>query len=63
MQEIPGFLEVLNDEELDQFSDILSKIIDGMYQEIKAADPTWFNKMHQIQSHYLSKMFHDGEKE
>lgn len=63
LQEIPSFLQVLSDEELDQFAGLLSKINDGLYAEIGDADPTWFNKFHQLlTSHYL-RQFHAGEQD
>lgn len=61
IDEIPPFLEVLDDRELDQLAAILTKINTSMYDDIAAADPTWFNKFHQMLTGYYSNIFHQGE--
>ncbi|WP_129044724.1 MarR family winged helix-turn-helix transcriptional regulator [Companilactobacillus metriopterae] len=56
-QVIPNYLKALNDEELIQLNNILDKINDQMYHDIKDADPTLHNKYHQIMlNHVLNKI-------
>lgn len=54
---IPDFLTVLSDEELDQFTTILTKINESLYDEIKTANPSWVNKFHQTISDHLRDWF------
>lgn len=54
---IPEFLNVLNDEELDQLTAILTKINTSLYDEINTADPTWFNKFHHTITDHLRDWF------
>ncbi|MFC6176568.1 MarR family winged helix-turn-helix transcriptional regulator [Companilactobacillus huachuanensis] len=47
--EVPDFLKVLNDEELDQFNNILTKINTQLYEEIDNSDKqNLFSKSKQI---------------
>src|SRR5699024_2283796 len=39
-QEVPPFVRVLSDTELEQLSALLTKITDAMYTDIDTADPT-----------------------
>lgn len=59
-QAIPKYLRVLNADELAQFNNILDKINEQMYLDIKDADPTLHNKYHQLMlNHVLSKIHSD----
>lgn len=61
-QIIPKYLRVLNDEELQQFNNILDKINEQMYLDIKDADPTLHNKYHQLMlNHVLTKIRTDSK--
>ncbi|WP_334340260.1 MarR family winged helix-turn-helix transcriptional regulator [Companilactobacillus sp. HBUAS56275] len=63
MQVIPKYLRVLSNEELIQFNNILDKINEQMYLDIKDADPTLHNKYHQIMlNHVLTKIHTDDTK-
>ncbi|BDZ31631.1 MarR family transcriptional regulator [Lactiplantibacillus sp. WILCCON 0030] len=54
---VPEFLTVLNDEELDQLTAILTKINTSLYDEINAANPTWFDKFHQTITDHVRDWF------
>ena len=61
VQQIPSFLTILDDTELDQLSHILDKINQHMYEEVNAANPTWFNKFHQVIMNRMLSQLHSGE--
>ncbi|GEO78032.1 transcriptional regulator [Companilactobacillus mindensis DSM 14500] len=63
MQVIPRFLRALNDEELLQFNNILDKINEQMYLDIKNADPTLQNKYHQMMLNHVMTKIRDDKKE
>lgn len=54
---IPEFLQVLSDEELDQFTTILTKINASLYDEINTANPSRYGKVHQAVSDWLRDWF------
>lgn len=57
MQVIPKYLRALDDEELLQLNNILDKINEQMYLDIKNADSTLHNKYHQLMlNHVLTKI-------
>lgn len=55
--EIPPYLSVLTDEELDQLAAILTKINASLYEEISTANPTWYDKFHQAVADRLRDWF------
>ncbi|KRN99019.1 MarR family winged helix-turn-helix transcriptional regulator [Companilactobacillus kimchiensis] len=57
IQVIPEYLKDLSDVELDQLGNILDKVNDRIYEEIKSADPTLHNKYHQMVMAYLLTKF------
>lgn len=63
MQVIPNYLRALNDEELRQFNNILDKINQQMYLDIKDADPTLHNKYHQLMLNHVLTKIHNDKKE
>lgn len=62
-QVIPRYLRVLNDDELTQFNNILDKINQQMYLDIKDADPTLQNKYHQLMLNRVLAKIRDDNKE
>lgn len=55
-QEVPPFVKVLSDTELDQLSVLLNKITAAMYADIDAANPTLGVKFHKLfASRYLKQ--------
>ncbi|MDM7516261.1 MarR family transcriptional regulator [Lentilactobacillus sp. TOM.63] len=55
-QEVPPFMKVLSDVELDQLAALLTKITEGMYADIDAANPTLGVKFHKLfASRYLKQ--------
>lgn len=50
---VPEFLNVLSDEELDQFSNILTKLNTSLYEEINENDSNVFKKTQKtIKEHF-----------
>lgn len=47
-QEVPPFMRVLSDTELDQLSSLLAKITTAMYADIDTANPTLGVKFHKL---------------
>jgi len=62
MQIIPEYLRVLNDEELGQLNNILDKVNEQMYRDIKDADPTLHNKYHQLMLNHILTKIHPDDK-
>ncbi|OIM22326.1 MarR family transcriptional regulator [Oenococcus oeni] len=56
-QEVPPFIRVLSDTELDQLSSLLTKITTAMYTDIDAANPTLGIKLHKLFSSRYLKQF------
>lgn len=55
-QEVPPFINALNDDELDQLIPLLNKITSAMYADIDTANPTLGVKFHKLfASRYLKK--------
>lgn len=63
MQVIPKYLRALSDEELQQFNNILDKINEQMYRDIKDADPTLHNKYHQLMLNHVMAKIRDDKRE
>lgn len=60
IQVIPEYLRVLSEAELEQFNNILDKINQQMYRDIKDSDPTLHNKYHRLMlNHVLAKIHPD----
>ncbi|MFC6260550.1 MarR family winged helix-turn-helix transcriptional regulator [Levilactobacillus fujinensis] len=55
--EVPEFLNVLTDTELDQLAAILTKINASLYDEINTANPTRFDKFQQTVTNHLRDWF------
>lgn len=62
-QVIPEYLRTLSDEELFQFDNILDKINQQMYQDIKDADPTLHNKYHKLMLNHVLNKIHPDDKD
>ncbi|MFT8459918.1 MAG: MarR family transcriptional regulator [Liquorilactobacillus ghanensis] len=56
-QEVPPFMRVLSDTELDQLSSLLTKITTAMYTDIDKANPTLGVKFHKLVSGRYLKQF------
>jgi len=56
-KEIPEFLDVLTDEELDQFANILTKINSKLYEEIHSNNLTLFQKTQRVIGNHLRDWF------
>lgn len=56
-QEVPPFVRVLSDTELEQLSALLTKITDAMYTDIDTADPTLGVKFHKLFANRHLKRF------
>ncbi|APX71592.1 MarR family transcriptional regulator [Companilactobacillus allii] len=56
-KEIPEFLDVLTDEELDQFANILTKINSRLYEEIHSNNSTLFQKTQRVIENHLRDWF------
>ncbi|WP_155287782.1 MarR family winged helix-turn-helix transcriptional regulator [Lacticaseibacillus zhaodongensis] len=55
-QEVPPFVRVLSDDELEQLANLLTKITTAMYQDIDSANPTLGVKFHKLfASRYLKQ--------
>ncbi|WP_125588042.1 MarR family winged helix-turn-helix transcriptional regulator [Companilactobacillus jidongensis] len=55
---IPNFLNVLTDEELDQLTNILTKINNSLYEEIDSSDqPSLFKKSQQVIKDHIRDWF------
>ncbi|KRO15163.1 MarR family winged helix-turn-helix transcriptional regulator [Lacticaseibacillus saniviri] len=55
-QEVPPFVNVLSEDELDQLIPLLNKITTAMYDDIDAANPTLGVKFHKLlASRYLNQ--------
>lgn len=56
-QEVPPFMRVLSDTELDQLSSLLAKITTAMYTDIDTANPTLGVKFHKLFAAKYLKQF------
>lgn len=55
-QEVPPFVRVLSDKELDQLTTLMTKITEAMYADIDEANPTLGVKFHKLfASRYLKQ--------
>ncbi|KRN28102.1 putative transcription regulator (putative) [Lactobacillus selangorensis] len=56
-QEVPPFVNALSDAELDQLTNLLTKITDAMYTDIDTANPTFSVKFHKLFANRYLKRF------
>ncbi|MGQ4574552.1 MarR family winged helix-turn-helix transcriptional regulator [Leuconostoc pseudomesenteroides] len=56
-QEVPKFITILSNEEMDQFNRLITKIIAAMYEDIDKANPTLGVKFHKLLANRYLKQY------